>query len=90
MTKVLERVKTVALVVFMLALFYCACWYECHYVKDCVVVRVDNDAVTVEDAQGHLWEFIGDDYKVTDVARVTFYTNHTDTELFDDEIVDVR
>ena len=90
MKKRLEKVKVITFMIFMLALLYCACWYECHYAKDCVVVSVDNDVVSVEDTQGNLWEFIGDDYKVTDVVRVTFYTNHTDTELFDDEIVDVR
>lgn len=90
MKKRLEKVKVITFMILMLALLYCACWYECHYAKDCVVVSVDNDVVTVKDTQGHLWEFIGDDYKITDVVRVTFYTNHTDTELFDDEIVDVR
>ena len=90
MKKRLGKIKVITFMILMLALLYCACWYECHYAKDCVVVSVDNDVVAVEDTQGHLWEFIGDDYEVTDVVRVTFYTNHTDTELFDDEIVDVR
>ena len=90
MKKRLEKVKVITFMLLMLALFCCACWCECHYTKDCVVVSVDNDVVTVEDAQGYLWEFVGDDYKITDVVRVTFYTNRTDTELFDDEVVDVR
>ena len=90
MKKRLDKIKTITFMILMLALFYCACWCECHYTKDCVVVSVDNDVVTVEDAQGYLWEFVGDDYKITDVVRVTFYTRHSDTEPLDDEIVDVQ
>ena len=90
MKKRLEKIKVITFMILMLALFYCACWCECHYTKDCVVVRVDNDVITVEDAQGHSWEFIGNDYKITDVVRVTFYTRHSDTEPLDDEIVDVQ
>lgn len=90
MRKVFDVVKKIMLVVLVIVLL-CGCsWYESHYTKDCAVVSIADDVVTVRDAQGHLWEFISDEYKVADVVRITFYTNHTDTELFDDEIVDVR
>lgn len=56
------------------------------------VVEIDRDAgiVTVEDANGNLWEFEGvEDWEVGDCASMIMSDNGTDT-IFDDEILDIR
>ena len=56
------------------------------------VVEIDRDAgiVTVEDANGNLWEFEGvEDWEVGDCASMIMSDNGTDA-IFDDEILDIR
>ena len=62
---------------------------EHHYTREVTVREVSNQEVTVEDKQGHLWTFIGDDYTVDQEITVVMYDNTT-TKITDDEIVRVK
>ena len=57
------------------------------YVKDCVVVDVDNNVVTIQTAQGDYFEFFGDGFSVGDDVKVTFHDNET-IGITDDFIID--
>ena len=94
MSKTGKGVAAILLVLCML----CACSYaETHYTrKDCVVVEVEQRLVIIEDKQGHQWCYYMDSEDYTDVpcvgtvVDVHMYTAHTDSYIYDDEIVDVR
>ena len=57
------------------------------YVKECVVVDVDNEVVTVQTEQGDYFEFFGDGFVVGDNVKVTFHDNET-IGINDDFIID--
>ena len=57
------------------------------YVKECVVVNVDNEVVTVQTEQGDYFEFFGDGFVVGDNVKVTFNDNET-IGINDDFIID--
>ena len=58
-----------------------------HYVKDCVVVDVDNELVTIQTEQGDYFEFFGDGFVAGDNVKVTFNDNET-IGINDDFIID--
>lgn len=57
------------------------------YVKECVVVDVDNEIVTIQTEQGDYFEFFGDGFVVGDNVTVTFNDNET-IGIKDDFIID--
>lgn len=58
-------------------------------IKDGMVVDVNGEAITVEDAKGERWDFIGGEYEVGQWIRMYMNTNGTDNP-YDDEIIDVK
>ena len=57
------------------------------YVKECGVVNVDNEVITVQTEQGDYFEFFGDGFVVGDNVKVTFNDNET-IGINDDFIID--
>lgn len=62
---------------------------ESRYTREVTVKRVEETAITVEDKQGYIWEFKGDDYKVGQHITVVMNDNHT-SNIYDDEIIEVK
>lgn len=61
---------------------------ENHYTrKNCEVVNYIEDCVTVVDKCGYKWELIADGLEIGDKIDVRMYTNNTDNNIYDDEIV---
>ena len=91
MTRIINALKVIAIVTVFATLVAMVGYVECHYTQDATITALEeDDEVVFVDARGEEWSFFGEGYEVGQEVRVTFYTNHTDTELFDDEIVDVR
>lgn len=59
------------------------------YVKECIVVDVAAEAVTVQTPQGDYYEFFGDGFSVGDEVKVTFHDNET-VGVTDDFIIDAE
>lgn len=57
------------------------------YVKECIVVDVNNDIVTIQTEQGDYFEFFGDGFTAGDSVKVTFNDNET-IGINDDFIID--
>ena len=57
------------------------------YVKECVVVDVCDDVITVQSADGNYFEFFGNGYSQGDNVKVTFHDNET-IGITDDFIID--
>ena len=92
-----DNVKCICAIIIFIAMLGVCGYVESHYTrKDCVVVEVEQRLVTVEDRQGRLWCYYMDSEDYTDapsvgtVVDVHMYTNHTDSYIYDDEIVGVR
>ena len=87
----MRKIINVLAVVFMFTMFVQACDYECHYSRMGIVTNVKKDVITVVDEPtGNIWEFEGDGFAVNDKVKLKFFTNHTDTKIEDDEIVDAK
>ena len=84
------------LVTFVLALVaFCAvlafsAYVETHYTRECTVIDVSNDVITLKDECGYLWEYEGTGCEAGDKVIVKMYNNHTDSNVFDDVIIDVK
>lgn len=76
-------------ILFTAALILCG-QIETTYTRDAVVISVEQDEVTVEDATGNIWEFYGDDFFVGEEVILTMDNNNTDNNIFDDFIKDVE
>ena len=83
----MKRLGMVVMAILMVGMFCFASWFEVHYTReDCTVVSYTEDLVTVEDKCGYTWDFYADGLEVGDVVKLRMYTNHTDSNIFDDEV----
>ena len=69
-------------------------YIETHYTReDCVVVNIVDDEVIVKDKGDRLWSFYiteDSELEVNDIIDVKMFTNYTDDNIDDDEIVDIK
>lgn len=86
-TKAIKRFSAITLIIFG---FLACSWFETHYSREAKVVNVDGDIITVEDTCGYLWEFEGDGFSVDDEVKLLMDSKHTDSNIYDDEIIDVK
>ena len=59
------------------------------YVKECIVVDITAEAVTVQTPQGDYYEFYGNGFEQGDSVKVTFHDNET-IGITDDFIINVE
>lgn len=89
-----KKVKNVMLAVMVTGIAFLILgrvgWFECHYYNDATVTEIDGNNIIVTDNNDEEWIFIGENFNVNDRVRLTMYNNHTDLNIFDDEIEDVR
>ena len=91
MTRVINTLKAIAIVIVFAILITMVSYVECHYTQDATITALDEDGeVVFVDARGEEWSFFGDDYEVGQKVKVTFYTNHTDRCIYDDVVYIVR
>lgn len=62
-----------------------------HYIREGFVTTIEkDDYITIEDNTGNLWDIdFEDDYQIGDRVIMKMFTNYTDTNIYDDEIVKV-
>ena len=90
MTKRVKRVITTTIITVIIILTISLLnTIESRYTRDVTVKSVEGTVITIEDKQGYIWEFNGDDYKVGQHITVVMNDNHT-SNIFDDEIVKVK
>lgn len=91
MTRVINTLKVLAIVTVFATLIAMAGFVECHYTQDATITALEEDGeVVFVDARGEEWSFFGEGYEVGQEIKVTFYTNHTDSYIYDDTIYIVR
>lgn len=62
---------------------------ESTYTREGVVVSVDHNTVTVQDAKGYQWDFEGTGYTLNQEITMVMSDNHTST-IFDDTVLRVK
>jgi hypothetical protein len=63
---------------------------ETQYNLDATVIEMVDDEVTVEDTNGSIWSFIGDEFNKGDKVELKMFTNYTDNITYDDEVIDAK
>ena len=91
MTRVINTLRAIAIVIVFATLVSIVGYVECHYTQDATITALEeNDEVVFVDARGEEWSFFGKGYEVGQEVRVTFYTNHTDGYIYDDVVYTVK
>ena len=90
MRKRKETVKNITLMMIVVVMFCWCSWYETHYTREATVIDVTDNIVTVVDKCNNTWSFKGDGFNVDDEVKLTMDTMHTDSNIFDDKIEDVK
>lgn len=88
-----KKIGVVIITMLLLCMWIACCYVECHYTrKGCTVIETQGQLVCIVDTVGHEWcyEAEGDVPTVGTVVDVHMHTAHTDSYIYDDEIVDVR
>lgn len=84
--------KTLVRVLVVLSLFLAvgvSNTLESTYTREGVVVSVDHNTVTVQDAKGYQWDFEGTGYTLNQEITMVMSDNHTST-IFDDTVLRVK
>ena len=91
MRRVREIAKNITLMMIVIVMFCWCSWYETqHYTREATVIDVTDDIITVVDRCDYTWSFEGDGFNVNDEVKLMMNTMHTDSNIFDDEIEDVK
>ena len=91
MTRVINTLRAIIRVTVFATLIAMVGYVECHYTQDATITALEeNDEVVFVDARGEEWSFFGEGYEVGQEVRVTFYTNHTDRNIYDDVVYIVK
>ena len=91
MTRVINTLRVIAIAIVFAILVAMVSYVECHYTQDATITALEeNNEVVFVDARGEEWSFFGDGYEVGQEVRVTFYTNHTDRDIYDDVVSIVK
>ena len=91
MTRVINALRVIAIVIVFAILVAIVGYVECHYTQDATITALEEDGeVVLVDARGEEWSFFEDGYEVGQKVKVTFYTNHTDGYIYDDVVYIVK
>lgn len=77
-------------VTFVLLLAFCS-YIESHYSRKAEVTYRNGNTVIATDNVGYKWEFTIDDEDTLQVGnkiKLKMYTNYTDSDIFDDVVLD--
>ena len=88
--KTFIKCQIVLFCIMVVVLFHFVSYIERTDVKEAVVIEVNNDEVVVVDRAGQEWAFYGDEYSVNERVKLIIDNNHTEDNLFDDEIINVK
>lgn len=87
--KLKEIVTTIVVAAIFIIYLYFASVITSQYTKEAIVIDTTNETVIVEDSQGYVWEFYGENFSKKDKVVLTFNNKNTST-IFDDEIIKVK
>lgn len=83
--------KAILIVVAFILLFIFCSYIESHYSRSAEVTYRNENTVIAIDNVGYEWEFTVDDEDTLQVGnkiKLKMYTNYTDSDIFDDVVLD--
>jgi predicted small metal-binding protein len=87
----MKKIAIALTTILAFGLFVMACNFENNYTrKDCEVVEINVNIITVEDGCGYLWDFEGEGYELGQRVDLKMHTNHTANSIADDYIKEVK
>ena len=87
----MKKIAIALTIILALGLFIMACNFENNYTrKDCKVVEINGNIITVEDNCGYLWDFEGEGYELGQKVDLKMHTTHTINTIIDDYIKSVE
>jgi len=86
----MKTLKKIAIITFVIALFYFSTWIESHYTKKATVIKVENNVVTVIDDSNNIWDFEGENFYINDEVKLLMNNSQTDCYIFDDIIENAK
>lgn len=63
---------------------------ENHYTREAQVIAIKGQTVVVVDKTDKVWEFEGEGFIEGDVVKMKMFTNCTNSNVYDDEIIKVK
>ena len=82
-------ISFISLFIVILCFYFCS-FVETHYTKEGNVIEINNNLIVIKDDYGYPWDFKGNGFKVNERVKLTINTNHTDSNIFDDKVIDVK
>ena len=90
-TTIRTIIKRTMMMITIIILLYLLSYIEAHYTRDAVVDSIEDNVVTFIDTCGYTWETTDVDNIVEGQTVVLkMHTNHTDSIISDDIIVDIK
>lgn len=90
----MRRLSMIIIIIVFVLMYVLASYVETHYTREgCKVIAVEGTYVTVEDECGYTWGFAcesHDDYQLGELVDLKMFTNHTNNNIYDDEIIEVN
>ena len=90
MQRVREIAKNITLMMIVVVVFCWCSWDETHYTREAIVIDVTDNIITVVDGCNYVWSFEGNGFNVNDEVKLMMNTMHTNSNIFDDEIEDIK
>jgi len=86
----MKTLKKIAIITFVIALFYFSAWIESHYTRKATVIKIKNNVVTVIDDSNNVWDFEGENFYINDEVELLMNNSQTDCYIFDDIIENAK
>lgn len=86
----MNKIKILLALLLIAFCFHFCSFVETHYTREGIIIESNNNLITVKDECGYLWNFKGSNFKVNEKVKLTMDTNHTDSNIFDDKVIDVK
>lgn len=91
MRNVIEKIKIVVVLLILISSFCLVGFVECHYEKQGFIYKIENEEVHFIDERGEEWIITSDiPYVIGEDVKIIFYTNGTDSNIYDDEVYYVK
>lgn len=91
MKKVLKKIARYLVVIILLVVLPgIVGWSETHYTRDGIITEVEGTKIIVCDITDNEWVFEGEGFAKGDLVTMTMFDNGTHSNIYDDEIDDVK
>lgn len=87
----MKKIQTILIATILIGSFCFCNYYEHHYTrKECIIIKIENNTVTVKDKCNFVWEFEGaEGFTEGDKVSLKMFDSCSSGYIQDDEIIKV-